>query len=290
MIVCFYNEKDKKVGCGRIKSTKAHIAILKVTDKTVKKLKPGMKAETKEERAEEPTKTAAHSMTFTAFTNFSPMTVASYNKIYYQPPTSGITPSTLWASSGTNSSLGALSNFGMSIEMNKYHLAAGFRYGLFTTSSQDANYGPTTNLYSTTEITGTSISVFADDTKVYSFKGIDFGVGIDIDESSVSLKMTEKDDTGQIADNDLYSLNSTIMIIGIRLPIRYNLSFGSHGLGLTFALVPILPLFGTAKGSPSISDPNATQVGDEASDLTSSLGLKKSSLGLDLTLGAFFSL
>ncbi|MBP6217428.1 MAG: hypothetical protein KA436_02450 [Oligoflexales bacterium] len=297
--VCFFDENKAKVGCGKVKAAKPAESLVKVSKKTAPKIKAGFKVALKE-GSTPPAGTTSSApsgfMSIRAFTFLAPLSTSKFNNIsYYAPETSAKTVDTLWQASGTTSSIDIGKGFGGEVEFSKFHIAAGLKYGLYQTYSS-AGVDPATltagkeNLLLNTEITSSSLSFYGDYTSILSMMGVSIGAGLDIDMNTVTLTGTQKDSNGAIDDVTAYSLTSSLTVISLRFPVRYTYRFGSAGL---FAgLTALLPVSGTASGTPSIDDPNSSLMNGDTGpdvDLTTQLGHGKNSFGLEILIGGSFS-
>lgn len=294
--VCFFNDKNKKVGCGKVKSAKSSEAVIKVTKKVIKKVKTGFTASLKDAKggASGAVATAPKTLTMRFFSVFAPINDYTYNKIHYEVPTgdSAEAPETLWVIDEARSLVAPFTNFGLELELNKLSLAAGFRYNLLDSFTKDSDYDLVNKaIYSSTSVTSTSINAYLDYSSIFHVWLFHFGVGVNIDKSTVTLTMDKIDESGSLPDERLYSAVSDLMVIGLRIPVRINI--GLDSFGLAFALTPILPLVGSPP-TPVVTfsdpaDPNSELISDPELDIKTQLGHNKATFGLDISLGAFYA-
>ena len=313
-IVCFYDLANKRVACGKVaKATpkKAAVRISKTHLKDVNtgflakivERKGGKKGEKNEgaNKENEASSMSKYNMSISANVHFMLFTPAKYNKIEYLPPET-TTPDTFWQNDGSSSSIINPPGFGLEFGMLKWNINAGFRFGSYAIVNADGGYTTDTNspLGVTTNTKATDLGLYVD----YTYKkisGINLGAGLDIDMTSVTLTATQTDSSGNTADNELYSLTSSLTTLSLRLPFTYDLMFGER-FGLSASLVLMLPLYAmgpngtpvvpeTGQGSATLLQAPSTTtdatIADPEGDLTASLSHGKNTFGVDAVFGVF---
>lgn len=307
--ICFMTEAGKKVDCGSVTKVKGTQALVKVKSaKKLKKIKPGMAAkvgsasdktaegkdkagEGGEEEADSGKSYKGKKAPFRIWGTYTAglATPAVYNKLGYSAPTDAA-PSTLWNSDKKVSQalFGFQLQFG--IPLGAFSLNPGFRYRQYTPSLIDADYIPNReNPYVSTEEKATATALILD----FQYFRMPFSPmfalnltsGLDIDQSTVTVKSTKKDDSGGTPESELAKATSKLTVISLRLGAGMDLLFAKV-FGGTIGPTLMVPLTETGKTfSGNLADDEARGQADPGEDLKKALGHQKNSLAYELALG-----
>lgn len=304
-VVCIFNDDDKKLGCGKVVKVKDSTVTIKFeTPKGMKKMKPGMTAKLGEvpaadgeESAEATPKKGKNAKEprvknspFRVWVSYSPAlaTPAVYNKLGYEAP-SNETPDTLWDDDKKTASTLFGVNLQVGIPLGAFSLNPGFRYRKFTPSVVDSDYIPQReNPYVSTEQTASATGVWVD----FQFFRIPFSgassfwmsSGVDMDMSTVTLKATKKDDSGQTPSSEIAKADSKLTVISLRVGAAADIVFAKV-FGVSIGTTIMVPLSETAKFSGDLSEGEARGQADAGDDLKESLGHKKNSAAYEISLG-----
>ena len=296
--VCFFNG-TKKIACGQIAKAASAKALVKIPLASASKIHTGYSVVMQDSGATVAANEAEGYNLQVAFkVHYLPTAPSSYNNLKYQAPTSKST--TLWALEKKSSSLTNPPAFGFEFELVKIGLLAGFRFGLFPSSSSSTRYdNSNSNLTITTKFKGTDVAFYVD--WIFFKKwNLSVGAGLDIDTSSLTMTGTQTNSQDTDISNQLFAANSSLTVFSLRIPISYEYAIRSFGLSV--GIVPILPLYATGP-TQSITTPTSpidltlqssgsvsptTVVPDQDKDLSNAIDHKKSGLAYDLTVGLFY--
>jgi hypothetical protein len=319
--ICFYTDSDKKLECGTLAKVKGTLGLVKVeaTAKRLKRIKPGMSAKAEEGGVEESEAAAAEgeaaaadaktkgkgkgkkgakgaaaaakSAPFRIWGVFTPGLASpmTYNKVVYAAPTSEA-PETLWSDDGAVKSTLYGFGLGFGIPIGSMSLNPGFRFRSFVPSVIDADYVVgQENPYVSTEQKASALGVWIDFQYLRSPLTPSFilnaTAGLDIDQSTVTVKTTKKDDRGgDVGDGTIADATSKLMVISLRAGAGFDFMFVKN-FGAHFGLNLLIPLSASQSFSAKIPDEEARGQADPAKDLQDALGHKKNSFGFDVTTG-----
>jgi hypothetical protein len=285
--VCLF-DGEKRVACGRILKAVKKKAILKVPKSKVASVHTGFTVSVVE--SSDASKTGGKSpymMSVTLGAHFLPSTPGIYNNLNYVAPTTGAT--SLWEASSVSSQIIVPPAMSLEVELLSLGLIGGFRYGVYPNSSQTASYDSTTEI--TTDMTASDLGVYFDYI-VFRRWGLNFGLGLDIDISSVTMSGSQTATDGSV--NELFSATSSLNVFSARIPVSYKLTFDSFGISAGLAL--IVPLYAT-NPAESLTTPTsggaaapatAAQIVDQDADLSDSLNHTKGTIAFDVNLGVFY--
>lgn len=295
--ICFFSKNKRKAACGKIVKIKTKRSIVRVSKRRVKRIKPGFRAlKSKHARRMAKKRTVKKPITkakpqddigIAALVHFLPLSPAVYNNISYLIPSAS--SQSLWETDSENDQVTRFfGSVGGEISILPWHLVIGGRYSAYKGSIILSDVDPSNkNLFMETDISAFAIGGYID---FFFFRrwGLGLGVGLDVDVSSVDLKAIRNDDTGTIPPEQLYTLDSTLTVFSIRIPVTYTYLF--HGFGAIAGVIPIIPVYSPSPSeSPTVPDPSASpgQVANlnEALDLEQSLDHRASSFALDIIVG-----
>lgn len=310
--ICFFNNKEQKIACGKVINIKKDYAIVKVSSKAKSKIKKGMIAK--------PFTTKQSSSTFSIISAIVPsntqsinkkyifsigqltsiFTTASYNNIGYSPPDSNETPTqTLWTATDSKQKayLGFFVEFGYAL-FSKFILDLDFHYSLYFNKNFSSkiitNYSYTQNI----EDQNKYVSILTSQCKLlggylgtsFIFKSftksmLTFTSGLNLDNSSISILASQKDDNNPDENNPIAKISSNLNVISLKLGTKFYY-FLFNKLGLYSKLDILIPIYASLKSNIEVSDPHENLLGDksEAKNISSVLAHKKRSFALNLTL------
>lgn len=313
--VCFFDDTDKKGECGTVAKVKGTLAQVKVAKP--KKVKAGMtmkadaeadqgsgsdsdeedgkKAKDKKKKKEAATPTKGKNpFRLAGYFGLPLLTPATYNKVAYAAPTVGTVPTTLW----TADKKIAAATFGAEVEadipLGKFALIPGLRYRTFTPSLIDSDYDKgRLNPYVSTEEKATALGVFFDFQYLRltpaQIIGINLLAGLDVDMSTVTVKVTKKDDSPGGVETPLAKATSKLNVISLRLGANTDI-LALKIMGARFGLGLMVPLF-AAGGSFAGSVDEVRGLESSASDdLKKAINHKKASVAAQINVGGVLAL
>lgn len=308
--VCFYDNEDTEIHCAKVYKAKKTKAIIKIRKKKhFKKIKKGMtvklkNADTEQTQAkvaseESQQEGAMEATPSTRGTNIkigyvlSPITPSVYNVFYYGDPNQTAV-NTLWKADRTSS----LSPVGFGIELGiaigSYDLNLGLRSRAYKPFTISANYTPERAFYAETKLNADSQGVWIDFTWMKAQFGtfsIDFGNGIDVDLSNLTMETTQKNDNDGGSEVTLYEATSNFTTISLRNNLNFNFFFDPIGFQLGGSV--LVPLSGSLADDITVSDPQADQYlgGDNTpeEDVRAAINHRMSSVALELFVSAYYS-
>ena len=314
--VCIFDKGGKKIDCGSVAKVKGTQALVKFTNKSkFKRLKPGMKVTSSgddgdqdpsksdggksdgDDSGENPAEKTSNSkktpkrlwLSWTPFLA-SPTTFA---KLAYKAPTTS-TPTTLW--DGTKKTTSSLFSFGASggFPVGSGSLTAGVRYTKYSDNQIDSDYVQQANPYARTLVAATGFGLDIG----YQFYRVNlspalsaaFGSSLDIDQSSVSVTATKKDDTGANPDSTIAKASSKLTVISLRLDASLDYMF-SKVAGVNAGLALLLPAASSgATFSSNFGDGESRGLEtDPQTDMKAALNHKKGGIAAGLVLGLLFA-
>jgi hypothetical protein len=315
MKVCFKDNNDKKITCGKVRKTRKKSSQVKVrSKKRIKRIKKGFTAEVigletppvgglipPNVKTAGETSSSEKSLAFRYF--YTPgLDTGSYNILGYVPPPSdsSVAATTLWEATGVQNL--SLLNFSLEFEYLPVDLVWGLSYskpinvqGKLLDYTRGAREPFISSLMDSSTV-GTYFDYYIISPRAVS-SGLKVAVGLDIDITSVkfSAKLRQNEaDTGL----EIYKLSSSLTIFSLRIPLSYEVSLGSFALN--FGANLLIPLASTKPVSKiNISDSNISrynQSSDEENksfaetDVTAALDHKKSSFAAELVLGFGYAL
>lgn len=294
--VCFYNNKGKKVGCGKVNKAWKKKAIVRARAKTMKRVKKGFEARINGGTGDSVASSGGGDIDGIALrASWMPsiLSPVTYNNVNFVPPTG--TPETLWDATVAADSM-VLVGFGGDLELRSLGLDFGVKYKSYSAYLVSTSYGTTTNYakdFVDHKIEGSSLGVFFD-YLMYSDMGggslLAYGVGLDVDMSTVTLSAIHKKDDDTTYEDSLFTVTSTGSIISLRIPVRYDLAL-STGLGMSFGGTLMVPVSGTPTASVTTNNDDeqvktlTSKNADE--DIVTALGHTKSGFGFELVSGLY---
>lgn len=301
-VYCIYNQSGKRIDCGTVVKSKGSTAIIKLANKKKsKKIKPGMQAKlsaneptSEEENTEEIEKTPVVKQPVRIRVGWFPSfaTPSTYAKISYKAPDSN-PPSTLWSTDKRNSSVLAAVGLEAGIPVGAKAVNLGARYRIFTPGQIDSDYVNQVNPYARTEEKATALGLWAE----YSFVRLPFSTssslatngGLDIDQTTVTVKVTKKDDTGATPESTIAAATAKLTVVSIRLSMVYDYML-IKSLGLFLGANLQVPITSTGKTFQSSFGSNEERgLANSNADFQSAVDHKKNSVGIDMSLGLAFA-
>lgn len=303
--VCFFNAQNKKIDCGAITRVKGTVATVKLKSaKKMKRIKVGMLAGPAEggadagaagDAAPAEASYAGKKSPFRVWGTYSPAlaTPATYAKLGYAAPTTDA-PETLWKSDATVATALFGFNLQFGIPMGSFSLNPGFRFRSFTPSLIDSDFIPQKeNPYVSTEQKATALGLFFDfqyfRMPVLSASSFWLSSGLDIDNSTVTLTATKKDDSGTVPEEEVASATSKLNVASLRASAGFDLVFAKP-FGAFFGLTLMAPLAefgGTFSGD--LGENQARGQADPGEDLKKSIAHKKNSVAYEVSLGTMLA-
>lgn len=298
--ICFYNDKGKKRGCGKIVRSKNNSSIVKVSKKTYRRIKVAMEAQPDEAGtvagAVSSSSSGGINSNFKAFYAFTPVTVTKYNKVSYEaPPATSDPVSTLWAKSEDSGpqQIGA----GMEVEFGfnqSFSLAVGFRFKLFREFIVDSDYSTTNDvLYAATNIKGTSIGFWTDfyylNMQLSPGFYLRMPAGLDFEKTDVTSISDRLVDDGSEDEFNIVDAKSSVTVVSVRAGAHF--AYVINPIGFSFGLnlfIPATTLSSSISGS-TFPDPNEARLesADIIDDLDTSLELGANSFGAEILISTF---
>jgi len=313
--VCFFDDADKEIACGKVTKVKGTAVTVKVTAaKKLKKVTEGMVAKpkgeaagTEEEAAPKKGKKGAAKKGKEKDKGKNPLRIIGiynpalsspfvYKKLAYAAPSS-TTPDTLWSQDktiGTTMKDNPLSlTMQVAIPLGNFSIAPGVRYRSYKPSLIDADYILNReNPFVRTEMSATSFGLIVDfmyyrGARMPGLIFADLTGGLDVDNSTVSLTAKKEDDSGQASavTGDVGKATSKLTVVSLRVGAGVEAMFlkliGVR-LGLNL-MVPFLETGGTFSGE--ISDEESRGQEDPGADLKKALDHKKSSMAIEISFG-----
>lgn len=288
--VCIFESDGKKVACGSITKVKENKAYVKVSKKKIDKITKGMEVKLADGAD---AKDSGGSKTTYSYVKgayiISPMTTSSYQKVSYLRPDSN-SVDTLWKPSETSS----LSIFGfggeVGLDLSSMLIAAGAKIKRHRDFTAVADYDNNPDNYVENNQVSQSFGVWLDaywtSISLGSSK-LDIGNGLDIDMSTMVLNAAKKSDAGD--ESQIYKATSKITVMSLRTVASYKMFFDP--IGISADVNVMVPLVASGSSfSAEVTDGNTSSLTtDPTEDLKFAVNHRKSSLGLEFVLGAFFA-
>ena len=282
-IACFFDETQREILCGKVTKSSITRSYVHVDREDISKLKKGFFAYLQEEGDKK-----AHSWSVSgAYTPWiaTPFSVVVPN---YAAPAAGIAkvPS-LWTADETLSS--GYTSGGLEVLISAIHLRVGGSYLILpAVPLLQANYDSSTlTTFIERTFSGSAYEVYGG----YDFwrsGNFSLGMGLDVNQSSVSIHVQAKNDAGTLNTN-IFSITSSLLVFSLYVPIRYSISF-SHSFSFLFGGNILVPFY--ASGAPIVTandSVNGGKVANPVTDAQSALAHKKNSYGLALLIGLTYS-
>jgi len=305
--ICIFGPKKKKLDCGKVTLIKGKVALVTLASSAkISQIKKGMSAKIDSSETSEGSADAKNPPSSTTGANKSPpfrmwmlmdpaiSSPFTYSQVSYKAPEGTTAPTTLWAP-GKAPGL-AVASFGgqIGVPIGKKAVNLGARMRIFSPpSSVDTDYtAKVANPYANTLVSAKAFGGWLDYELMHSAMSastfFNFLPGLDLDYSSVSVLATKKND-GAADSGTIVTATSKLMILSLRLGANFDVFLGkSFGLSVGgTALIPLVPLAPSAV----ITFPTGEDRGmaDPITDLKTSLGHKKSGLGLEALAAVFYA-
>lgn len=288
---CVYNNKDKKVACGKVVKALSKKAIIRISKKRLKKVKKGYYVQLQAEMSKDMEKAmqeksekafkSPYSFAVGLNAHFLPLAPATYENLDFVAP--GQANNSNWTSTSSSSSIVVPPGFGLEMEMLNLGLLIGLRYGVYVPTSNAAVYDITSLTNTLTTDTSASAIGFNIDYYFYEIWGVGLGFGLDYDITSIDLTGTLTDDADPSINEVLYTMTSSLHVLSLRFPIAYKYAFGSFGIQGRGTF--ILPVY---ENGPTQTISTLNETVQEEEDISTALGHTKNSFGFDLALGVFY--
>ncbi|MDD9951853.1 MAG: hypothetical protein OXT67_09850 [Zetaproteobacteria bacterium] len=288
--VCVFNS-DKRVACGvviRVKKNRAQVKINRDFLKVKKGFEVRIRGASKDDEPE-----YGPALRFLAL----PVPVgapANYQLLtYLGANAAGEGSSSLWQSEESyTSNANALISFSVGVEFEQryWQVRFGARVREYQSHKRAADYDlalPGTFLQ--TEQSASASGVYVD-YFVPLLDGLDVGVGVDFDQTTMKFYGEVRDDFDSSYNERIYNLESSGLVTSLRLPVRYNSYLDP--MGLSFGLTSMIPLY--VAGLSNVAQANDTVHGslvqDAQQDLVDSANFRAGGFTVEVALGLYLSL
>ncbi|MFK7823811.1 MAG: hypothetical protein AB8G05_06635 [Oligoflexales bacterium] len=308
--ICFYRG-SKKIACGQVNRIRPKKALIKV--KKIKKIKQGylakFKLKMKKKRYNKSSRNyrtesvsrSRYSNQETGKSNYdyafralylpyiAPLTPASYNLLTYDGAHTERGGESLWRSEGLYSEGQNSSIFlsgGAEFELRNLGIRLGAHYKSYQTFRAESDYDATQpNIYMFTSLSAEAMGGYLE--YAFRFSSFSFGLGVDIDATTLSLVGTRLDDYLEIPDEDIYILDGSTNIVSLRIPIRWDPYFDPVGLSIGLNVMIPLTALGTEQTLYQNDLTNGGKVLNVEDDVLTSLKFDKGTIALEFAVGAY---
>lgn len=292
--VCFLRG-SKKVGCGKVYRLKSHRAQVKVSKKIARRVRRGMEAQTGGSKVEAGIPNVKLGIVL------APMMPFKYQKLIYVIPASTEVES-LWDPALTGSAAMEVPGVGAEVEFSVggYSLAIGARSRGFKPFISTADFSTDKELASQYVETTLNISSVGGWSTFFfnpwNLGGVAAkpGLGLDMDMSTIDIKVRHTDDTDTSIDNLWVTGTSKTTVISAFGALDLTMFFDPVGItiGSKF-MVPVMTMGSSFEAVFEEAYPKSSLAGggtDEVAleDLQISLGHGKNSFGVELFISGFF--
>lgn len=292
--VCIYKD-DEQVACGKVIKAKSKSAYVKIKkSKDFKKIKKGMEAKIDGDKGDD--KKEGISPKVAGATNIklgyilTPITPGIFNVPSYSDPQE-TTVNTLWSADQVSSLsiFGITAEFGFGIGSSK--AVIGVRSREYKSFSVATDYTSDSSNFAETSISGISVGGYFDFNYLIWNLGsmtVDFGNGLDLDNTTVSLQTSHRDDADTI-DNSLYTLESILQTVSLRTNLNINLFLDP--LGIQIGTTLLIPLSSAVSDTIITSDTNNTYLSELTAeqDIRQAVDHRQGSVGLELNFSAYIA-
>lgn len=309
--ICFFNQSGKKIACGKIRRANANSAIVGISKTRIQRIRKGFEATVsggKKTKGSSGKQIVTLDIGLDHRTNikggyiFSVLTPSKYNKLTYNAPKDQTEKvDSLWTqeSTSSNSPIGffAEGEFGIGERMA---LSIGLRYRYFRDFVPISDYNKEVtqrSRFAEVEQKASALGLYSD----FTFLDIPFSPsfffrmssGLDIDQSSVEINASQKNDEGTENVN-IASYKSSLTVLSLRLGMNLNFLIAGP-LGVSFGINGLIPAAAFGKSaSADVKDPQADSNFSGGSkgaskDLIDAVGHDKSSFGAEIFFATYFA-
>ncbi len=305
--VCFYNDDDKKIGCGRVVKATSSAAYVRVSSKRAKMIKAGMTAKLEDKSSSVASSDQGDSSSSSSSPKgasnlkvgylLTALTPAKYNALSYEYPYdeqgNALSSNTLWTveKEVAASTLGFGAELGFGVGASK--MTVGARMRVYKSTTVKSNYDANLNNFSETRMSATAVGAWID---YYYYMmnfgrlSLDIGNGLDIDSSNIAFKMEQKQDGSTDAET-LYEASSSLLTASLRTNI--NLNFFLDPVGLQFGTAILVPLSASQSFSAdTINDPQTANLDGSSTaeeDLKTQISHGAASVGVEFFMAAYYA-
>jgi len=277
--ICFYSSKGGKVACGKIRRIKKNKSFVKVNKKRFRKVRVGMTASAE----------GSASLKFNIKGGYL-LTVAApstYEKLAFVPPDGQV--ETVWSSLSTNTD-NYVGGWGeIEIPISGFGLALGGRMKIYGTFKYDSDYKTaqeSSNEFVTFEqsISNLGFWLMLNFAQINIGPIISFYGGLDIDNQTISLSISQNSDEGD--SFSIFSGQSNLTVISLAAATQLEMDLGTIGLFATpKILLPISSSGGALSGDEIVDTEITNAISNPNEDLQTALNHIPSSFAFEVLIG-----
>lgn len=305
-IVCFFNQQDKKIGCGKIISAQKNRCAVKTKPQVFNKITKGFRADLRDKSGKgffanmqgllkNPRLWFSRRSKARPGTYFIRAGVAQHlsiaanlNEIYYKASDSETPTSNWFTEEYEKIPLSAQVEFGFPVLIKWVNL--GFRYISYPTVKRKKDLEPGGGEpYALSTNQSYAFGVWVD----YTFQKfplaqnftLSLKTGLDWDRSVVSLQLDQVTEAPQATSSALAILDSDLSVYSVRLGADFAYYMGQYGIIL--GVTPYFPIYtsGAEIGKAQLDDTRFSDKNAAINDFQQQLGHDKNFMGVEVHLG-----